>query len=128
MELLVKVGAIAIVGVVLSLFFKKDYPAMSLMLTIILAIAALFLAFEIVGSITDYLKSLADKVQLSPAVLTVVFKVVGIAIITKLAADICKDAQQNSVASGVELTGSLTAVYVALPLFKTVISMIDSLV
>jgi stage III sporulation protein AD len=70
----------------------------------------------------------ADAAQISPVVLAIVFKAVGISIVTKLSSDVCRDAGQSSVASGIELAGAFAALYIALPLFKTVMDMIKSLV
>ncbi len=127
MVILVKIAAVAVAGAILSLVMRKNSPEMALLLTISLALIAISLAFDVITGVTDFLKSLAETAQISSAVLAIVLKTVGISIVTKLAADICRDAGQSSVASGVELTGAFSALYISLPLFKTVISMIDSL-
>ncbi len=127
MAILVKIAAVAVAGAILSLVIRKNSPEMSLLLTISLALIAISLAFDLISDVTDFLKSLADTAEISPAVLSIVLKTVGISIVTKLAADVCRDAGQSSVASGVELTGAFTALYISLPLFKTVINMIGSL-
>ena len=128
MAILIKVAAIAVAGVVIGLVIKKNSPDMALMLTISLALIALYLAFDTIKAVTEFVTSLAGAAQISPAILTVVFKAVGISIVTKLSSDVCRDAGQSSVASGIELTGSFAALYIALPLFKTVMDMIGSLV
>ncbi|NLA87280.1 MAG: hypothetical protein GX847_08380 [Clostridiales bacterium] len=128
MGILIKVAAVAVAGTVLGLVIKKNSPEMALMLTISLALIALYLAIDTITSVADFIKSLADAAKISPAVLTIVFKTIGISIITKLSADICRDAGQSSAASGIELTGAFSALYISLPLFKTVMSMIESLV
>ena len=127
MAILIKIAAVAAVGAILSLVIRKNSPEMSLLLTISLALIAISLAFDLITGVTDFLTSLSETAEISPAVLSIVLKTVGISIITKLAADVCRDAGQTSVASGVELTGAFAALYISLPLFKTVISMIDSL-
>jgi stage III sporulation protein AD len=128
MTILIKVAAVAIAGAVLGLVIKKNSPDMSLMLTISLALIALYLAFDTITGIMDFIRSLAESTRMSPVVLSVVFKTVGISIVTKVSSDVCRDAGQTSVASGVELVGAFTALYLALPLFETVIGMIESLV
>ncbi|SHI08300.1 stage III sporulation protein AD [Sporobacter termitidis DSM 10068] len=128
MAILIKVAAVAVAGTVLGLVIKKNSPEMALMLTISLALIALYLAFDTIKSVTDFITSMASAAQISPAVLTVVLKAVGISIVTKLSADVCRDAGQSSVASGIELTGAFAALYIALPLFKTVMDMLESLV
>ena len=128
MAIIVKIAAVAVAGTVLSLVIKKNSPEMALMLTISLALIALYLAIDTIKGVTDFITSLASAAQISPGVLTVVFKTIGISIITKLSADVCRDAGQSSVASGIELAGSFAALYIALPLFKTVMDMIETLV
>lgn len=125
---MIKVSAVAIAGVVISLVVRKNSPEMALLLTIALALLALFFAFHVVSTITDYLQFLAGLSGFSPVILTIVLKTVGIGVLSKLVSDVCRDAGQSSVASGVEFTGAVVAVYIALPLFKTVVSMIESLV
>jgi stage III sporulation protein AD len=127
MAVLIKIAAVAVAGAILTLVLKKNSPEMALLLTIALALVAVALAFDVVTGVTDFLKTLSDMAQISPAILSIVLKTVGISIVTKLAADVCRDAGQTSVASGVELTGAFTALYLSLPLFKTVVGMIDSL-
>ncbi len=128
MSMLIKIAAVAVAGTVLSLVIKKNSPEMALMLTVSLALIALYLAFDTIREITDFIKSLADAARISPAVLTIVIKTIGVSIVTKLSADVCRDAGQSSVASGIELAGAFAALYISLPLFKTVMSMIESLI
>lgn len=127
MAVLIKIAAVAVAGAILCLVIKKNSPEMALLLTISLALIAITLAFDVITGVTDFMKSLSETAQISPAVLSIVMKTVGISIVTKLASDVCRDAGQVSVASGIELTGAFTALYISLPLFKTVISMIESI-
>jgi len=126
--LLLKVAAVAVAGAVIGLVIKKSSPDMTLMLGLVLSLAAVFAAVDLITSVVEFIRDLAEAANVSPAVLAVVFKTVGVSIVTRIASDVCKDAGQSSVASGVELVGSLTALYVALPLFETVVGMIRSLV
>lgn len=127
MEVLVKIAAVAVAGAVLGLVIRKNSPEMALLLTIGLAVFAIYLAYDIISEITDFMRSVAETAEIAPSSLAIVLKIVGVSIIAKIASDVCKDAGQSSVASGVELAASFTALYIAVPLFETVISMIRSL-
>ena len=127
MDILVKLLAVAVTGSVLGLVIKKNSPEMALMLTVALAIFTVVLSAQIISEILAFVKSVSEAAGISASVLAIVLKTVGVAIVTKISADICRDAGQASVASSVEFAGSAVAVYAALPLFKTVVSMIDSL-
>ena len=52
---------------------------------------------------------------------------VGLAVVTKLAASLCRDAGEGSVAAFVELAGSAAAVVVALPLLDMVLKLVEDL-
>ena len=72
MAILVKIAAVAVAGAILSLVIRKNSPEMSLLLTISLALIAIALAFDLISGVTDFLKSLADTAEISPAVLSIV--------------------------------------------------------
>ena len=57
-----------------------------------------------------------------------VIKCLAIAIVTRFAADLCKDASQNATASAVELTGSVCGFAVILPLLWNVLRLIGGLI
>ena len=46
----------------------------------------------------------------------------------QLAADSCRDAGQQAIASKVELAGKVTVLALALPMLKTVVSFLDDLI
>lgn len=127
MAILIKIAAVAVTGTILGLVIKKNSPELALMLTVALALSALFLAVDTIKSVTDFLTTLSAQTGISPAVLSIVLKAVGISIVTRLSADVCRDAGQTAVASGVELAGTFAALAIALPLMKTVLGMIEAL-
>ncbi len=52
---------------------------------------------------------------------------VGLALVTKLAAALCRDAGEGSLAAFVEVAGAAAAVLVALPLLKMVLQLVMGL-
>ena len=52
---------------------------------------------------------------------------VGLAVVTKLASSLCRDAGEGGVASFLEVAGSAAAVLVALPLLKMVLQLVQEL-
>lgn len=124
MELLIKAAVIGIAGSLLALLIKRTNPEMSLLLALGLVVILLTAAAELLSGIMGLIDTAASLSGLSPAILAPVLKCVGIGIVTRLAADICKDAGQGSVSSSVELVGTAAALYVSLPLMKTLLQMI----
>ncbi|MGI5935465.1 MAG: SpoIIIAC/SpoIIIAD family protein [Oscillospiraceae bacterium] len=124
MELLIKAAVIGTAGALLSLLIKKNNPEMSLMLAMAVGVMVIGMALELVTGVMEVIDLATETSGLSPAVLKPVLKGVGIGVITRLAADLCRDAGQSSIASSVELVGAVCALYVSLPLIKTLLIMI----
>ena len=57
----------------------------------------------------------------------VVVKVLGIDYITDFAAQVCRDAGENGIASKVEMAGKVLIFYVSLPVFTSLIKMLEML-
>lgn len=127
MESIVKIAAIAVAAALCAVVIKKQVPELGLVLG--LFAGALILSFSITAlkNVKELMETLADTAGLSPAVLTPVIKTVGIAIIAKLAAEICRDAKEGGIAAFVETAGAAGALMVCLPLMETVLTMITEL-
>ena len=61
------------------------------------------------------------------AVVAPVVKTTGIAILTRLAAELCRDAKESGIAAFVETAGAACALCAALPLLETVLDMVTGL-
>ena len=78
-------------------------------------------------AVRELMDDLADTAGLSPAVVAPVLKTAGIAVLTRLSAELCRDAKESGIAAFVETAGGLAALYVALPLLETVLRMVTGL-
>ena len=128
MEMLGKAAAISVTVAVLSLVIKKQSPDMALLLGIAACCAVLTASLTAITEVTDFLQSLLTYTGLDGGVVSVVLKATGVAILSKLASDVCRDAGESALASSVEVCGSVTVLCIALPLIKAVMQMINSLI
>ena len=127
MEIVVRAAAIAVVGSVLSLLLRRQTAELSLSLTVATGMLIVWFSATVAAQIVHTLRTLAEKTELSALYTTPVLKCVGIGVVTHLAAQICRDAQQTSVGSAVELCGTLCALYVSLPLIESLLSTVEKL-
>ncbi|MBE6968608.1 MAG: hypothetical protein E7442_00585 [Ruminococcaceae bacterium] len=128
MTIAVKAAAIGVTGSILALLLRRSVPELSLMISLAAGLAAAFLCIGVTGEIAEAYESLAERSGISSVLLTPVIKCVGIALVTELGAQICKDASQGAAAAFVELCGTLCALYVALPLINSLVSVVEALV
>ena len=128
MDILLKIAAVGVAASVMAMVLKKNSPEIALLLTVATASLIMFAAVEVISEVLDFLRTILEHTSLSEDIFGIVLKAVAIAIITKIASDVCKDAGQSASSSAIELVGSATVLYIALPLFETMIQMINSLV
>ena len=65
----------------------------------------------------DTIDELMNRANLSDEFSGVLFKALGICIVTQLAGDVCRDAGESAIASKVEMAGKLAVLISSLPLF-----------
>lgn len=127
MDIVVRAAAAAVVGGILALLLERYTPELSLSVGILTGCAVLFLAASVGARVTDALRTIADEGGIQAIFLSPVMKCVAIGMISHLAAQICRDARQGSIASAVELCASVCALYVSLPLIDSLLSMVRRL-
>lgn len=127
MESVVRLAAAAVAAALCAVVVKQRAREVGAVLA--LAAGALLLGAAL-GAIEE-VRALADElgelIGLSPAVLAPVLKTVGIAILTRIAAELCRDAGEGGIAAAAETAGAAAAVLTALPLLRAVLSTITGL-
>lgn len=128
MNLLIKAAAMGIAGVVVSLLLKKSAPELGFAVGLSVSLMGVALAAELIQGLRDILTLAQEQTGLSAAVVSPVLKCVGIGVITRISADLCRDGGRGAVASAVELCGAACAVVTALPLIQALLQMINNMV
>ena len=127
MESVVRLAAAAVAAALCAVVVKQHAREVGAVLA--LAAGALLLGAAL-GAIEE-VHALADElwelIGLSPAVLAPVLKTVGIAILTRIAAELCRDAGEGGIAAAAETAGAAAAVLAALLLLRAVLSTITGL-
>lgn len=127
MDILLKAAAAAVIAAVLGLIIKKSNPESALLLALAAAVMILLLTFSAAGKISGFVLELGETSGVSPAIAGIVMKTAAISIIAKLTGDVCRDAGQSALGTALEILGAVTAVYIALPLFETVLDTMEKL-
>lgn len=128
MEIVIKAVIIGVIGAVLTLLIKRTNPELSTVLALAVCTVILGISLKVYSSVSEVLELVDLGESFSSAYTAPVLKCVGIGITARLGSDLCKDSGQEAVASSVEICGAVCALYVSLPLIKTMLQMIGELV
>ena len=127
MDQIFPIVAVALIGSLSALFLKREVKELSLLLSIVTSVILLSLVTAGALEILSLLRQLAETAEISDALLAPMLKVLGIEVVTNLVANICRDAGEGGVASAVELTGAICALYTSIPVIQAVLILIEEL-
>lgn len=126
---IIKFAAIGIICAVLTVIVKQYRPELAVIVQLggitVLAIFAVEYLQKIFAEAEGFLSGVS---LIDDGYVKLLVKVLGIAIITKLGADICSENSSSALASVVELTGKAVILAMCLSLIKTLAELAKGLI
>lgn len=123
-----KIIGVALVTVVLSVLLKSYRPEISLSISLV-AMGVMF------ALISPYMKTalnsfvnLSEQIGLNIKYMVIVIKVIGVAYITELGAEICRDSGENAVGTKVEICGKIIIIVMSMPVIYELFEVIGEIV
>lgn len=127
MSEVIKVAVTGMMAAVCAMVVRKQVPELSILLAVCAGAMILLLCSGALSSVREFMDELVETGGLTPEVITPVVKVTGIAIMTRLSADFCRDAKEGGVATAVEAAGSVLALLTVIPLMSAVLTLLGEL-
>jgi len=121
---IVQIVVFAIIASILYLILKDMNETFAFLLIIITGIVIFLSIVSQIGVIIDLINSLGKKANIEGLYLETILKIIGIAYLTEIGANITKDAGLESVASKIELSGKIIILILAIPIITAVIEAI----
>lgn len=126
-ELVAKVGCVAVGGGICALALRRYVPELSLVLTLVTAGAVLVMMLSGAAQVSESLSALLSAAALEEELTGPVIKVTVIGILSRLMSQICRDAGEGTIALCCELAGTIAALVVTVPLMSRVLELIGGL-
>ena len=115
-------AGIVVLALVLSLTLKKDAPVIAFLLVLAAGVVLLLRLGEAAQSTMQRFSALLARGDLGAELYGPVLRVVGIAVLVRILAALCRDAGQSALAAKVERAGTVLAFGAALPLLEQVLT------
>lgn len=119
-----QIAAIAILGAVLAITVKPYRAEIAVLISIGTGVLVLF---QIIGSVSGLFGQFHDLIArtgVDMSYFTLIVKIIGIAYVTQLASEICKDAGQGSIGLKVELAGKVFVMLMTVPVISQFLQVI----
>lgn len=127
MEIMIKCAALAVFSAISVLLIRRANPEYAFALSAATVAVLLLSGSALLGEAVRSFKDMAVLLGSSAVEIRPILKCLGIASISRLSADLCKDASQSAVAAAVETLGSICAAAVAAPMIFSLIKTIGGI-
>ena len=127
MDIMLKCAAAALLATVICLLIKRTNPEMSMLLSTGASVVIMTAAMGFARSITELAAMVKTMTEDSDVMIVPVLKCVGIGAVTRISAELCRDAAQSSAAAAVDMAGTLCAIGVSMPLIVSMLKLIGGM-
>jgi len=117
-------AAAVLVASVLGLCIAKQGKEMGSLLTIAVCAMVTLAAVTFLKPVLDFLRELETLGNLNADMVQILFKVVGIALISEIASMICADAGNASMGKSLQILGSAVILWLSIPIFQALLDLI----
>lgn len=124
---MIRIAGISLAALILGMFLRRHNKTVSLLLIMFACAAVFFESISSLSEIVDSLNELASGMGEISSYLKIMFKVLGIALITQIISDICRDSGESALAGQTEMAAKILIVTLILPLLQAVVEVITGL-
>ncbi len=122
----VKLLALCLLGAVISILLKSLAPSFSTLLAVFVSLSVAGVCIYCIIPFVEFFYEMTEGTGFS-AYVQVLFKVCGIAMLTRFAGEICKDAGEAVYASKAYMAGKTAILLSALPVIKALFEQVKDL-
>lgn len=127
-ELLVAAVGMLLCGALLSAVLRAQRPELALCLSLLAGALTVGLLLRQLTPLVTALRRMTALGGVGEDGLGVVLRGAGICLVTRLAADTCRDAGDTALAGKAELTGRILLLLLAVPLYEQILTLIIGVV
>ena len=128
MVVILKICALGITGLIIISIIKAYKPEFTVEAVLCTSIILLWFALEGLQQAFVYMESLYGRLTYGKEYFPVILKVLVIAYATEFTSALCEDAGEKSIGTKVELAGKIGIFFVAIPVFTSLLNLLDSLI
>lgn len=127
MELMLKIAGGAAAACLCAAALRRSGPEFSVVIMLAAGIWVLSMTVRAAVPVIRTFSDLVEKTGLESGLVQPVFQVTGLAIVTKIAGEVCRAAGEGGIAAFVEVTGTILALAATAPLVDAVVDMMSGM-
>lgn len=125
MNMMLKIGLIAVAAVFIALPLRKDKGDFTLLIGLVASIMIFLYALDKLQMIADFLSGLMDRLPIENSYLAALFKMLGIIYIADFTSNICREAGFGSIGNQIEIFAKLSIVALSIPVLVYLVDVVE---
>lgn len=127
MTLFIQCAAGILLAVVLCLCLEKQGKDMAVLLTIAVCVMVLAAAIAYLEPVMDFLSQLQELGNLNSSMVSTLFKILGIGLISEIVSMVCADAGRASLGKSLQILASGVILWLSIPIFTVLLELVQSI-
>ena len=122
-----KACGIVLCALIVCIVFKNIKSEYSLFVRLLITVSIFCVSLSIFYPVLKYIEDISKGTSIYQFI-PILFKALGIAFAVQMTADICRDAQENSLAERICFFGKAEIIVISLPLIKNMFQLCETLI
>ena len=127
MEGFFQAAAGVLLAVILTLTLKQSNHPMSALLSLTVCVLVMLAALSYLKPVIVFLDSLKQLGNLSGELMLVLLKVTGISVVSEIAALVCTDSGNSSMAQALKILSTGVILYLSIPIFQVLMDLVQKI-
>ncbi len=123
----IKACGIVLCALIVCIVFKNIKSEYSLFIRLLITVSIFCVSLSIFYPVLKYIEDISSGTAIYQFI-PILFKALGIAFAVQITADICRDAQENSLAERICFFGKAEIIVISLPLIKNMFQLCETLI
>ncbi len=119
-----QIVAIGLVATILVVIVREVRPEFTILISLATGIIIFFMIFDKLNYVVQVLNDLSKHAKVDFIYFSTILKIIGIAYIVEFGAQIARDANEESIASKIELGGKVIILTLAIPILLALMDLI----
>ena len=119
--------AAVLLAVILITTLKQIHQPMSILLGLSVTLLVMAVALRYIKPVLDFLDELRRLGNLPGEMVMVLLKVTGISVISEIAALVCKDSGNSSLAQSLKILSTGVILYLSIPIFQVLTDLVQKI-
>lgn len=121
---IIKIIGVGFISLIIAIILKQYKAEFAIYVSIICGTIIILLLADKIENLIYFIQDISSKININLNFISIIIKITGIAVLTEFAVSVCKDSNENAIASKVDFGGKILIISLSIPIMEALIQTI----